>query len=128
MNALAVLLDGHLASARRDHTVRLWDPRTGDVQTIINHEGWVNALAVLPDGRLASAGGDQTVGLWDPDPGGAHYAKPDDTSCSASPSTVHRAGVSPHRTRPHPRGQFVDVSKCSRWPSAISAFTSRAGS
>jgi WD40 repeat protein len=57
----------HLASASRDHTVKLWDAATGKViRTLQGHTDAVNSVAFSRDGlRLASASMDGTVKLWD---------------------------------------------------------------
>jgi WD40 repeat protein len=56
-----------LASGSYDHTVRLWDPATGQcLQTLEGHSSGVRTLASSPDGsRLASGSEDHTVRLWD---------------------------------------------------------------
>jgi WD40 repeat protein len=50
--------------------VRLWDPRTGEQQAVLEgHQGSVRTLcAITVDGRalLASSSDDTTVRLWDP--------------------------------------------------------------
>jgi WD40 repeat protein len=50
-----------------DNTIRLWDPRTGDVlRTLSGHEGQISSLAFSPDGQLlASSSWDCTAALWD---------------------------------------------------------------
>jgi WD40 repeat protein len=55
-----------LASASRDHTVRVWDAQTGRLRdTLRGHTGAVDRLASAPDGKmLASASLDSTVRLW----------------------------------------------------------------
>jgi uncharacterized delta-60 repeat protein len=60
-----------LATASRDHTVKLWDVGTGHVlHTFTGHGGEVSAAAFSPDGRLlATAGEDQLVKLWELDTG-----------------------------------------------------------
>ena len=62
-----------LASAGTDRTVRICDPGTGQLHTVLEgHQDWVNALCpvTLADRRLlASAGEDRTVRIWDPGTG-----------------------------------------------------------
>jgi WD40 repeat protein/tetratricopeptide (TPR) repeat protein/cell division protein FtsB len=60
--------DGKLmVSGSHDHTVKLWDARTGkEVKTLTGHRGKVYGVAFSPDGkRVASSSLDNTVRLWD---------------------------------------------------------------
>ena len=89
VRALAALPGGRLASASKDHSVRVWARRAGysdaprnpaggpSVVRIWNlkrraldavisgHTHWVCSLTVLRDGRLASGSRDRAVKVWD---------------------------------------------------------------
>jgi WD40 repeat protein len=57
-----------IASASKDHTIRVWDAATGEVVAgpFTGHISWVNSVAFSPDGqRIASASADHTIRVWD---------------------------------------------------------------
>src|SRR5258705_3148716 len=62
---------GLLASASSDHTIKLWDPQTGEhLRTLEGHSDLVASVAFSADGGLlASASWDHTIKLWDPQTG-----------------------------------------------------------
>lgn len=67
-SAVAASRDGKwLATAGRDHVIRLWDAATGQpVKEFPGHSGAVNSLRFSSDGtRLASGSADKTVRVWD---------------------------------------------------------------
>jgi WD40 repeat protein len=55
-----------VATASRDGTVRLWDPRTGEpTRVLTGHDTWVQAVRFVDNGRvLVAAGEDLSVRRW----------------------------------------------------------------
>ncbi|KAK4172256.1 hypothetical protein QBC36DRAFT_223078 [Triangularia setosa] len=67
--SVAFSADGQrLASGSYDHTVKIWDPASGQcLQTLEGHSSSVSSVAFSADGlRLASGSYDHTVKIWDP--------------------------------------------------------------
>jgi WD40 repeat protein len=60
-----------IASGSPDHTVRLWDAKTGQqIGQPLHHDDTVTTVAFSPDGtRIASGSADKTVRLWDAETG-----------------------------------------------------------
>ena len=55
-----------LASGGGDHTVRLWDAKTGQQKdTLTGHTGAVRSLAYSPDGKTIASGSYGEIRLWD---------------------------------------------------------------
>src|SRR5215472_11375940 len=57
-----------LASAGADHSVRLWDVKTGrELRVLTGHTAMIPQVLFSPDGRhLVSSSLDHTIRIWDP--------------------------------------------------------------
>jgi WD40 repeat protein len=66
VNALAISPDGTLlASASRDHDLRLWELPSGRLHSVLRgHFGSVADVQFSPDGRWLVSAGPTTAGLW----------------------------------------------------------------
>jgi WD40 repeat protein/serine/threonine protein kinase len=67
VNAVCFTPDGlQFVSGSTDHTLRLWDVKTGQEIHRFEDPGWIGALCVSPDGRFVlTGGGDQILRLRD---------------------------------------------------------------
>jgi WD40 repeat protein len=68
VNVVVFTPDGrHAVSGSDDHTLSLWDLRTGrELRAFVGHQGPVNAIVLTRDGRHALSGStDQKIKLWD---------------------------------------------------------------
>src|SRR5437667_50763 len=68
VTAVAYRADGsELASGSWDHTVRIWDARSGQVLLMLEgHAGYVTSVAYRGDeAELATGSWDETVRIWD---------------------------------------------------------------
>lgn len=67
VTCVAFSIDGLLASAGMDRTIKLWDLSTGKQKaTLQGHTDSVVSVVFGPDGKtVASASADKTVKLWD---------------------------------------------------------------
>jgi WD40 repeat protein len=65
--AAAASPDGtRAATASTDGTVRIWDPRSGKCQFILEHHVYTTAVAFSPEGRWVYTGsGDGRLCVWD---------------------------------------------------------------
>ncbi len=55
-----------LATGSEDKTIRLWDPKTGELRQTLDHADHVNHVLFSPDGKtITSASSHHTIRLWD---------------------------------------------------------------
>ncbi|KAJ7619034.1 WD40-repeat-containing domain protein, partial [Mycena rosella] len=69
VNCIAISADGaHIVSGSEDHTIRVWDARTGEpvMEPIQGHTEWVFSVAFSSDGaHIVSGSDDRTIRVWD---------------------------------------------------------------
>nr|WP_242019029.1 MULTISPECIES: hypothetical protein [unclassified Trichocoleus] len=54
-----------LASGSLDNTIKLWNPRTGELKsTLAGDDSQVNSFAFSPDGQIASGSNDGSIKIW----------------------------------------------------------------
>ncbi|KIJ10301.1 hypothetical protein PAXINDRAFT_26081, partial [Paxillus involutus ATCC 200175] len=59
-----------LVSGSDDETLRIWDRKTGAVEVLSGHTGWVQDVDVSQDGKMVISGSwDKTVRIWNGDSG-----------------------------------------------------------
>lgn len=62
---IAVLPDDRIVSGSYDHTIKIWNPNTGECEmTLFGHSSYVYCLTVLPNGRVVSGSWDTTLKIW----------------------------------------------------------------
>ena len=65
VNAVAYTARGeNVASADGVGDLQIWNPRTGDTQSVATGQASVTDVAVAADGRIATGGGSGTIRLW----------------------------------------------------------------
>ncbi|KFZ11042.1 hypothetical protein V502_07775 [Pseudogymnoascus sp. VKM F-4520 (FW-2644)] len=70
VNSIAFSPDGNFLASSSGRVVRLWNPATGYLLEILQHDSEPQSITFSPDGKLlASGGGDGIVKLWDPHTG-----------------------------------------------------------
>ena len=65
VNCVAVTADGLCVSGSDDHTLRVWDLRSGDcLHTLKGHGNWVRCVAVTADDLCVSGADDGCLYIW----------------------------------------------------------------
>ena len=71
LHSLAFSPDGSLLASGSGHTIKLWNPTTGQrIQTVGNYGNqgsfyWVRFVLFSPDGSVIALGSDESIRLWD---------------------------------------------------------------
>lgn len=61
---LEPLLDGYMASASHDETVKVWNSLTGELINELKDMQSINKLAVMANGDLAIATDSKSIKIW----------------------------------------------------------------
>jgi WD40 repeat protein len=100
-----------LASASKDHTVRLWNTETGELISVLEgHTDIVHGVSWAPSGEtLASISGDYTIKLWDTNTGQLQSQIEDMQCRSIAWSPDRRTFASAGERYSYPKIKFWDA-------------------
>ncbi len=66
ITSLKILANSCLASGSLDHTINIWNLKTGEcIRTLLGHTGCVSMLELVNEETLASGSWDRTIRIWD---------------------------------------------------------------
>ena len=68
--SLLLLSDGRIVSGSRDRSLRIWNPSSGECETVLQGlTTSVTSLLLLSDGRIVSDSRDRSLRIWNPSSG-----------------------------------------------------------